>query len=222
MRPCIQDPLRLGANSALLPWYQEAELYNGRVAMFAVPGVVFTEFFGLGNWWEAGAKEYAIDIKTQIAVIIVTFALLEAKRVQNFKEKGITGFLSFAPFDPAGLKTPTTELNEVKNARLAMVAAVGIASQTAVRGLGPIAALQAHLADPGHVNIFTSSVGPEATVFVALSAFLLPQIILSKNALSGTKEEFNPIPWASRPNMHIARFLSNYSFQLAPLDCHNL
>ena len=62
------------------------------------------------------------------------------------------------------------------------------------QGLGPIECLKKHLEDPGHNNIFTSSVGAEALVAVcALS--VAPLIIEAKNTLSGDEEEFRPIPW---------------------------
>jgi hypothetical protein len=50
------DPLRLGVNPERLAWFQEAELMNGRWAMAAVAGILFTELVGLPNWWEAGAQ----------------------------------------------------------------------------------------------------------------------------------------------------------------------
>merc|ERR1712216_350134 len=50
------DPLRLGGNSTLLPYFREAELTNGRWAMAAVTGCAFTDAFDLGKWWEAGVN----------------------------------------------------------------------------------------------------------------------------------------------------------------------
>jgi len=50
------DPLRIGVNNHSLPWVKEAELTNGRWAMAAVSGILFTDLLGLGNWWEAGVR----------------------------------------------------------------------------------------------------------------------------------------------------------------------
>eukprot|EP00959_Pyramimonas_sp_CCMP1952_P342286 7171070-Pyramimonas_sp.AAC.1 len=50
------DPLRLGGNPTLLPYFQQAELTNGRWAMMAVAGCMFTDAMGLPKWWLAGAE----------------------------------------------------------------------------------------------------------------------------------------------------------------------
>lgn len=51
------DPLRLGAtDKEQLAWYREGELYNGRWAMAAVAGILFTDALGLPKFWEAGAE----------------------------------------------------------------------------------------------------------------------------------------------------------------------
>ena len=49
--PCTQpetphapaDPLRLGTNPDRMKWFREAELTNGRWAMAAVVGILFTD-----------------------------------------------------------------------------------------------------------------------------------------------------------------------------------
>jgi len=73
----------------------------------------------------------------------------------------------------------------------------GFTSQAAVRGMGPVACLKAHLADPGHVNIFTSAVGGEAVAAVAALSTLVPLFLAAQKTLRGPddKDEFRPIPW---------------------------
>lgn len=50
------DPLRLGTNPENLKWFREAELTNGRWAMAAVVGILFTDLVGLPKFWLAGAE----------------------------------------------------------------------------------------------------------------------------------------------------------------------
>jgi hypothetical protein len=137
------DPLRLGANADLLPYYAEAELTNGRWAMAAVAGILFTDLVGLPAWWsDAQTATYALDTKTQLAVGVPLFAVLEGMRARGWERTGESGAFGMHPFDPLGKLSPEMRLKEVKNARLAMVAFLGFASQAAVRGLGPIECLK--------------------------------------------------------------------------------
>ena len=72
--------------------------------------------------------------------------------------------------DPLKLRNDDTWEKEIKNRRLAMVAFVGFASQSAIQGKGPIASLKYHIANPLHRNIFTSKAGNEfAVALVAIS-----------------------------------------------------
>eukprot|EP00879_Flechtneria_rotunda_P029194 GHRR01031474.1.p1 GENE.GHRR01031474.1~~GHRR01031474.1.p1 ORF type:complete len:161 (-),score=24.68 GHRR01031474.1:160-642(-) len=48
------DPLRLGVTPSNLSWFREAELTNGRWAMAAVAGILFTDLVGLPKFWLAG------------------------------------------------------------------------------------------------------------------------------------------------------------------------
>lgn len=184
------DPLRLGTKPELLGYFKAAELMNGRWAMLAVVGILAQEALGKGAWWTAGAQEYAVDIKTQLLVGIPTFVVLEGLRASGYEKNGEATFKDFANMD-----SPEMRVKEVKNGRLAMLAFLGFASQAAVRGLGPIACLGLHLDDPGHNNIFTSSVGNEALVAV-LALSIAPALIEARNQLAGDEEEeFRPIPW---------------------------
>lgn len=193
------DPLRLGANSDVLPYYAEGERTNARWAMAAVAGILFTDLVGIhgdmGRWWEADAKQYWADTKTLLAIEVVVIGLLEALRVKGWERTGQSGAFGMHPFDPAGMLSEETRVKEIKNGRLAMVAFLGFCSQGAVQGMGPIECLKKHLEDPAHNNIFTSSVGPEAVVAVSILS-IAPCLIEAKNALSGNEEEeFRPIPW---------------------------
>lgn len=53
---CSFDPLRLGTNTETLKWFREAELTNGRWAMAAVAGILFTDLVGLPKFWLAGGE----------------------------------------------------------------------------------------------------------------------------------------------------------------------
>ncbi len=90
-----------------------------------------------------------------------------------------SGVLSFFPFDPMGMNSVEMQKKEIANGRLAMVAFVGFCSQAAVRGLGPIDCLKAHLADPGHVN---SAFPPAYRLHAYLSC--ISALLISRTRLS--------------------------------------
>ena len=137
--------------------YQEAELMNARFAMIGVLGIVGTDVLGVnGQWYERGSFEYDIPLLPLIAVQAVVMGFLETKRYQGFKETGTTGLVDTFPFDPAGLLSEKSRLQEVKNGRLAMVAMFGFATQAMVCGAGPIECWKRHLSDPFGQNILTN------------------------------------------------------------------
>lgn len=189
------DPLRLGSGDALA-WYVEGERTNGRWAMAATTGIIFTDAVGLPEWWEAGAQKYALDTPTLLAIELALFAILEAKRYEGWKKTGGAGVLSLFPFDPMGMASERMHLAEVLNGRLAMLSFVGYCSQYAVRGKSPLDCLNDHLSDPNHQNIFTSSVATEMTVAAVVLA-IVPTVIETRKALAPEEEddEFKPIPF---------------------------
>ena len=189
------DPLRLGANPETLPYLQEAELMNGRWAMAATAGILFTDAVGLPKWWEAGAVDYGMDFQQLVGFQVVAMSILEAARTRGFMKSGESGVLNAFPFDPAGLDAPDKRVKEVKNARLAMVAFLGMVSQYAVTGLSPLEGLEAHMANPQAVNLFTSSVGGEAVAFIAFLSTAPTFLLAQKTLGDGSDEEFRPIPW---------------------------
>lgn len=189
------DPLRLGTNPETLAWYSEAEKTNGRWAMAAVAGILFTDLLGLPNWVTAGAEvDLPLPLPTLIGIEVVIFALLELKRYEGFKKTGKSGFLNSFPFDPMGMASAETAEKEIKNGRLAMLAFLGFASVYATRGLGPVAALKLHLENPGQNNIFTTTHGDEFALAV-ISLAVLPMIIEARKALDPSEDEFEAIPW---------------------------
>lgn len=174
----------------------EAERQNGRWAMLAVAGILATDLAGsAGNWWTPDASAELVDgspLTVRVALEASFMAVVELLRLKAYDKEGPGA----KAFDPAGMKSDEMLLKEVKNGRLAMVAFLGFTSQAAVRGMGPVACLQAHLADPGHVNIFTSSVGGEAAAACCALSFA-PMFLAAQKTLRGDKdvEEFRPIPW---------------------------
>mmetsp|Transcript_11685 Transcript_11685/g.29908 ORF Transcript_11685/g.29908 Transcript_11685/m.29908 type:complete len:226 (+) Transcript_11685:86-763(+) len=149
------DPLGLGSEPDRLKWYAEAEKTNGRWAMMAVAGILFTEALGFSDkWFNTGyeARDQA-PLPALIAMEALVMGFIETKRLQGFKETGKSGFLNAYPFDPAGMASPEMAVKEVKNGRLAMVAFAGFAVQALVTRQGPIANLTSHVSDPFGSNI---------------------------------------------------------------------
>ena len=190
------DPLRLGANPNLINYYREAELMNGRWAMVAVVGILFTEASGLPDFVQAATVDYGLPFQTLVITEVIVMGIFEYYRSKNFAKTGECSLLMQAPFDPLKLKTEETKLKELKNGRLAMLAFLGFCSQYAVRGKGPIACFKDHIADPAHQNIYDSSVGFEFTIFI-VSLCILPTIVEAFKALGDpdSEDEFRPIPW---------------------------
>lgn len=194
------DPLRL-ASGGSLNWFSAAETYNGRWAMMAVPGILFAEATGVApKFWEVlnvSADEIPLGGFLPFhAIHLGAVGVFEIFRWNSWKKNGTMNGIAFLnPFDPMGMASPETQQKEIKNARLAMIAFLGFASQGAVRGMGPIECLKLHLEDPGHNNIFTSAVGPEATVGVIALA-VAPFLLQARKVVGGGKEEeFRPIPF---------------------------
>mmetsp|Transcript_18431 Transcript_18431/g.55571 ORF Transcript_18431/g.55571 Transcript_18431/m.55571 type:complete len:263 (-) Transcript_18431:2607-3395(-) len=189
------DPLGLGVNPENLAWYHEAEKTNGRWAMAACAGILFTEATQGSNWVNAGAEaDLLLPLPTLIAIEVLVFSLIEAKRYEGFKKTGKSGFLGSFPFDPAGLDSPANREKEIKNGRLAMMAFVGFASVYANRGELPIQALKAHIADPGQQNIFTTDQAFPITA-AAIALAIVPTLIEARQELDPDDDEFTAIPW---------------------------
>jgi hypothetical protein len=167
------DPLNLGANSPeVLSYFTEAERVHGRWAMAAMAGILASP----SDWWTAGAKPTPIPLPTLLAVEVAFMAFVEAKRYEGWQKR------TDKFFDPAGMDSPEMRVKEIKNGRLAMLAVLGCASVHAVRGLTPLEALKSHISSPWTENIYTSSVGTEFAVAVALGA-TIPMVIEARKTL---------------------------------------
>jgi len=136
------------------------------------------------EWYEAGkVSEQQTGIPTA-ALLVVEFFLygfVEIKRWQDFRKPGsqaeVGSFLGFegsfkgtdngypgGPFDPMGMtnesaeKTRELRLKELKNGRLAMLAALGFAAQYAATGKGPIDNLVDHVKSPFNTTFMDNGV----------------------------------------------------------------
>ncbi|KAF8365184.1 hypothetical protein HHK36_005951 [Tetracentron sinense] len=177
------DPLGLGSDPESLRWFAQAELMHGRWAMLAVAGILIPEWLeSLGfienfSWYDAGARQYFADPTTLFVVQLALMGWVEGRRWADLIKPGCVdiepkfpnrknpkpdvGYPGGLWFDPMmwgrGSPEPVMVLRtkEIKNGRLAMLAFVGFCFQAIYTGEGPVENLMAHIADPGHCNIFS-------------------------------------------------------------------
>jgi hypothetical protein len=129
-----------------VPWFREAELKNGRVAMLATLGMVVPEFIRVpGEAYSFDAIPRVIDAHDKLPDSMIQIfgwiSFLEAVQwpaLANMnvfdREPGNFGFdpLKLMPQDPA--KANEMRLKELKNGRLAMVAIGGMVAGALVTG----------------------------------------------------------------------------------------
>lgn len=175
----------LGSDPDLLKWFAQAELIHGRWAMLAVAGILIPEWLqSLGfidkfSWYEAGSVKYFADPTTLFVVQLALMGWVEGRRWADIINPGCVDIEPKLPhkknpkadvgypgglfFDPwmwgRGSPEPVMVLRtkEIKNGRLAMLAFLGFCFQAIYTGQSPLENLAAHIADPGHVNIFSVS-----------------------------------------------------------------
>ena len=162
------DPLGLAADRdpETLAFLQDAELQNGRWAMAAVAGATFTDIVrndrnGIPMWLDAGNE-------AQGGYSLATLAIVQAAVMGAVEYKRVYG--GGIDIDFAGYKSQDKiALKELVHARLGMMAFAGIFIQGCYNGMGPVQALKAHIADPGHNVVYTDG---------GFGLFLLSQVFL--------------------------------------------
>eukprot|EP00897_Mesotaenium_endlicherianum_P003021 jgi/Mesen1/2747/ME000169S01918 len=172
------DPLGLGADSANLKWYQQAELQNGRWAMLGVAGILVPEvltkagLLSVPLWYDAGKAEYFAPASTLFIIEFLLFHYVEVRRWQDLKYPGSVnedpifkgnklpdGEVGYPGgiFNPLGFAASfENKEKELANGRLAMVSFFAFIIQSRVTGDGPFANLIQHLSDPWHNTVFQS------------------------------------------------------------------
>jgi light-harvesting complex I chlorophyll a/b binding protein 1 len=162
------DPLGLGKEPAQLARFQEAEIMHCRWAMLGVAGAAAQEIVTGVNWIQAPVQDsqtylgnsIPFPLPVVVGIQIFVMSYLEQKRTDQTDP--VKRLYPGGAFDPAGFSKGADfeklKRKEIANGRLAMVAFAGIIGQAqATANMGPVAALQAHLADPWHVNAATNA-----------------------------------------------------------------
>merc|ERR1719409_1153588 len=143
------DPLELfGMYPEHVPWYREAELKHGRVAMLAMVGLIAQDTFRI-----PGLEDPSITILNAHNKLIyglgsgpmwwllVFCSLIESQRFKDLgldfgklthENAGDLGLRGLMPKTPEGMRD--MQLKELKNGRLAMMAFSGIITQAAFFG----------------------------------------------------------------------------------------
>jgi len=152
-------------------WLREAELTHGRIAQLAVVGFIWPGLFGTfpGNEW-TGVDAYSFTNPIEelehvpgeaVAQIILTFSLIEFRRVSLIRKQGpnrLPGDLQLGQgpgdrINPFNLNYSPEEfyekqVQEIKHCRLAMLGAFGLICQNANSGVDVVSQIGGALKAP--------------------------------------------------------------------------
>lgn len=133
------DPLKFSENSPeWVPWFREAELKHGRIAMLATAGWIAVDLgVRLPNHDYNSLQAHTEAVQSgALLQVLLWVSLLEHISIPAckalFDGSREPGYFSFDPLGLGKKDMKKLQVNELKNGRLAMLAFGGIATQAAL------------------------------------------------------------------------------------------
>jgi len=135
------DPIGISDQLANLNYVRAAELKHGRVAMLAFLGWVVQQFIQLPGEMHAQINPFKAVASVPLAAhaqILGFCAIIELASIDDLYTADKPWDLGFDPMNFSKNKSPAEmeklQLQELKNGRLAMIAMIGLFTQTAIFG----------------------------------------------------------------------------------------
>jgi len=135
------DPIGISDQLADLKYVRAAELKHGRVAMLAFLGWVVQQFIQLPGEMHAQINPFKAVASVPLAAhaqILGFCAIIELASIDDLYTSDKPWDLGFDPMNFSKNKSPAEmeklQLQELKNGRLAMIAMIGLFTQTAIFG----------------------------------------------------------------------------------------